>query len=255
MKVLIIEDELPAARRLVGLLKSYDPDIYIVGVLDSNKAIRKWADLNEQPDLIFSDIELLDGQVFDTLSELTLVAPIIFTTAYEQYALDAFDTNGISYLLKPFDLEQVAKAIQKYQSLKLRDTDNNTQQLLEELKNALSAKPKPYKTKLSVKLGKGMYLLDVNEISFITTANGLPYAFKGNGQKMPLSNLISELEQSLNPRIFFKINRGEIVNAHFIEKIESYFNDRLAISIKGSKNKLIVAASKTPAFRKWLDRI
>ncbi|GAB5526288.1 MAG: LytTR family DNA-binding domain-containing protein [Roseivirga sp.] len=254
MKVLIIEDELPAAKRLISILKAYDPEMYIIGILDSNKAIRDWVALNEQPELIFSDIELLDGQVFDALSEFTLKAPIIFTTAYQQYALNAFETNGISYLLKPFDLDQVTKAMEKYKSLKASGSAE-TQALIDKLKKTLNTRSKPYKTKLSVKLGTGIYLLEVSEISFITTANGLPYAYKGNGQKMVLSNLISELEQNLDDRSFFRINRGELVNANFIEKIESYFNDRLALSMRGAAEKLIVAASKTPAFRKWLNQI
>lgn len=255
MRVLIIEDELPAAKRLVSLLKAYDESIYILGILDSNKAIREWVTLNEEPDLIFSDIELLDGQVFEALSELELVVPIIFTTAYEEYALTAFETQGISYLLKPFDLTQVTAAIDKYKSLRGSESPDSLQGLLEKLQIALNAQSKAYKTRLTVKLRQGIYLLDVKDMAYIATANGLPYAHKNNGQRMPLSNLISDLEQSLDPRTFFRINRGELVNAQFIEKIEPYFNDRLAVSIEGWKEKLIVTASKTPAFRKWLQQI
>ncbi|MCE7990972.1 MAG: response regulator transcription factor [Roseivirga sp.] len=254
MKVLIIEDELPAAKRLISILRAYDPEMYIVGILDSNKAIRNWVAINEQPDLIFSDIELLDGQVFDVLSTSTLKAPIIFTTAYQQYALNAFETNGISYLLKPFDLDQVNKAMGKYKSLKATDTEEALA-LLEKLKLTLNTQVRPFKTKLSVKLGTGIYLLEVSEIAFIATANGLPYAHKANGQKMALSSLVSELEQDLDECTFFRINRGELINANFIGKIEPYFNDRLALTMRGADEKLIVAASKTPAFRKWLNKI
>lgn len=255
MTVLIIEDELPAARRLASLLKAYDADIYIAGILDSNKSIRQWVEQNAEPDLIFSDIELLDGQVFDALAALNFSSPIIFTTAYEEYALAAFETNGISYLLKPFDLNQVTRAIEKYLSLKGKPGPETTPRLLEELKATLKTQSKPHKTKLTVKLRTGIYLLTVKEIAYIATANGLPYAYKASGQKLPLSNLISELEQNLDQRSFFRINRGELVNVDFIDKIEPYFNDRLAISMQGSHEKLIVTASKTPAFRKWLNKI
>ncbi len=255
MRVLIIEDELPAARRLVSLLKAYDEDIYVPGILDSNKAIREWVSLNEEPDLIFSDIELLDGQVFEALAELELAVPIVFTTAYEEYALAAFETHGISYLLKPFDLAQVTAAIDKYKSLRGSANSDSHQALLEKLQTALNTQSKSYKTRLTVKLRQGIYLLDVKDIAYVSTANGLPYAHKSNGQRMPLSNLVSELEQNLDPGSFFRINRGELVNAHFIEKIEPYFNDRLAVHMQGAQEKLIVTASKTPAFRKWLQQI
>lgn len=253
MRVLIIEDELPAADRLVGLLKDYDASIEVVGVLDSNQSILAWYEVNSAPNLIFSDIELLDGQVFDSLKKVQITTPIIFTTAYEQYALKAFETSGISYLLKPYEQKEVDKAIEKYKSFSTKN--GITHEAINSLRNILSNTERQYKTKLSIKIGTGIYLLNINEITSVITQNGIAYAFKTTGKKLPLSGLLSEIMDTLNPNNFFRINRSEIVSAHFIEKIEPYFNDRLAIKIAGVEDKLIVSGARTPAFRKWLEQV
>lgn len=253
MKILIIEDELPAANRLVKLIKDYDSSIEIIALIDSNKSLKSWAESKIEIDIIFSDIELLDGQVFDALCDLQLSSPIIFTTAYEQYALRAFDNNGISYLLKPFEFIEVKKAIDKFKAL--RQSEGLKSEVFQELKGLLSTSSIKYKTKLTVKVGTGIYLMEISEITCVTMYNGLPYAYKVNGKKMPVSGLISDIEASLDPSLFFRINRSDIINANFIEKIEPYFNDRLVVRIKGYADKLIVSASRTPVFRKWLSHI
>jgi len=253
MKVLIIEDELPAAKRLASLLKICDEAIEIVGFIDSNEALLTWYQAHAAPDLIFSDIELLDGQVFDGLKQVDWSTPIIFTTAYAQYALEAFDTTGISYLLKPFDEASVQKALGKFQSLK--QTAGITDETVQALRQFFSQSESSYKTKLSVKVGNGIYLLTISEINCITTQNGLVYAHRLSGKKLPLSHLVSDLEELLDPRSFHRINRGDIVNAQFIEKVEPYFNDRMAVMIKGQKEKLIASGGRTPGFRKWLKEI
>lgn len=253
MRVLIIEDEIPAAQHLWDLLKKYDKGLHLEGPLDSNTAIIGWFQKNEPPDLIFSDIELLDGPVFESLDQLYLSMPIIFTTAYDQYALEAFDTNGISYLLKPFEQKQLAKAMDKYQLLKKSFSDSDNGRLIEQIKQLHFNTGRAYKTRLNIKLGKGIYLLKVEEITCFRTHNGLPHAFKKDGKKYPLSHLLSELQELLNPNTFFRINRSEIVNMNFIEKIEPYFNDRLAVRIAGQKEVLVSSAGRTAEFRKWLS--
>ncbi len=253
MRILIIEDELPAANRLVDLIHMYDKSIQVVGLVDSNKALVSWVKSNNLPDLIFSDIELLDGQVFQALDNLELSVPIVFTTAYEQYALEAFETNGISYLLKPFEYDGIKKAIEKFKMLK--NPYVPSKEIIHEVRSLLNARSNKYKTKLLVKVGNGVYLLDINDITCVATQNGIPYAYKSNGKKLPLSELISELEETLNPHTFYRINRGEIINVNYIDKIEPYFNDRLAVQVKGYSEKLIISTSRTPEFRKWLNGI
>lgn len=255
MKVLIIEDEIPAAERLRDMVQKYDPNIEIEGPLDSNEVVINWFGQNPAPNLVFSDIELLDGPVFYSLERIDVGAPIIFTTAYDQYALDAFKTNGISYLLKPFEWEHFSSAMDKFQDLKKNFQGESNAQLIEDLKAIRSGQHSTYRSKLNIKMGQGMYLLNVKDIACVRTEHGQVQAFKADGKKIPLSNLISELQDELNPASFFRINRSEIVNANFIEKIEPYFNDRLAVTIRGQKAFLITSAAKTPEFRKWLNQL
>lgn len=253
MKILIIEDELPAARHLQDLLQSYGDDMELEGPIDSNAALLRWFRQNEPPDLVFSDIELLDGPVFEALAKLELHMPIIFTTAYDQYTLDAFETNGISYLLKPFDGEQLSKAMSKFHALKKSFIKSDNRQLIEQLRG-LQLKGNPsYKKRLAIKLSKGIYLLKVEEISCIRIHAGLPHAFKKDGKKFPVSQSLTDLQELLNPDFFFRLNRSEFVNVDFIEKIAPYFNDRLAVSVAGQKEVLISSAARTPEFRQWLN--
>jgi DNA-binding LytR/AlgR family response regulator len=249
----MIEDEIPAAHHLASMIKKYDGNILPEGPLDSNAAIVEWFRHNQQPDLIFSDIELLDGPVFQAFSQCLISAPIIFTTAYDQYTLEAFETNGISYLLKPFDLKQLSKAMDKFQLLKKGFSNTDNSQLIEKLKQLHLNTGQTYKTRLNIRIGNGIYLLQVTYISCIRMHNSLPHAFKKDGKKYPLSPLLAELEASLDPNTFFRINRSEMVNVNFIEKVEPYFNDRLAVSISGQKEVLITSAGRTPDFRKWLS--
>jgi len=254
MTVLIIEDELPAAERLCKLIIMYDDRILIKGPLESNIAILDWFKHNEHPDLIFSDIELLDGSVFNSLEAISFEAPIIFTTAYDRYALEAFKTNGISYLLKPFETAQFNGAMDKFELLKKSFQSDSANEVIAILKNLDLSQDIHYKTRLNVKIGKGMYLLNVDDIACIKTDHGIAYASKQNGKDLPLSNTISELQNDLNPAVFHRINRGEIININFIEKVETYFNDRLAVTVRGQKKLLVSSAGRTPEFRKWLKQ-
>lgn len=255
MKVLLIEDELPAADRLKAMIRKYDDRILIEGPLESNEAILGWFEQNEMPDLILSDIELLDGPVFLSFERLNPPAPIIFTTAYDQYTMKAFQTTGISYLLKPFVQEQLTAAMNKFRNLQQTFQTGIQQQLITELKKLHSKQAIPYKSRLNIKIGQDIYLLQVAEITCIRTKHGVPYAFKSTGKKLPLSEKISTFEEILDPNNFFRINRSEIVQADFIEKVEPYFNDRLAIRITGQKEVLITSAAKTPDFRRWINQL
>lgn len=255
MRVLLIEDEIPAAERLQTLILQYDRNMEIEGPLESNEAILNWMEKHEMPDLIFSDIELLDGPVFYALERMERQVPIIFTTAYNQYALEAFDSQGISYLLKPFELEDVKRAMAKYKALQKSFQPKPNHALITELKSMLSSQPAKYKTRLPIKTARGMYLLEVAEICCIKTENGILYAHKSDGKKVPLSIPVSQLQKELDPDSFFQINRSEIIHVSFIIRIESYFNDRLALLIKGQKEPLIASAARTPGLRKWLNQL
>jgi DNA-binding LytR/AlgR family response regulator len=250
MKVVIIEDEPLAAGKLCDFIGRYDDSIQVAAKLESNRELRRWFRQNMQPDLIFSDIELLDGNVFEFLECEEVSSPIIFITAYDQFLLRAFERNGIAYLLKPFTYENFVAAMLKFEKIKRNFISAQTDFWREIQRNL--AVPQ-YKERLVVKSGGGIQLIETNQIACFQMQNGIPFAIDSTGSKFPLSENLNQLEKLLNPQIFFRINRSEIINLKFIERLEPYFNDRLAIRLRNSKVKLISSTNRTANLRKWIE--
>lgn len=250
MKVLVIEDEPLAAEKLCDFIGRYDDSIKIAATLDSVKEIRKWFRNNQPPDLIFSDIELLDGNVFEFLENAELNNPIIFTTAYDQFLLQAFERNGIAYLLKPFTYENFVAAMQKLEKLKQNFAAGQADFWREIQKNLVEPK---YKERFVIKLRGGIQFIETNQIAYFQIQDGILFAFDAAGNRFPLNENLNHLEQILDPQIFFRINRSETVNLKFIERLEPYFNDRLVIRLQNLKVKLISSTNRTPNLRKWIE--
>ena len=250
MRVLIIEDEPLAAEKLSDFIGRYDASIRVAAKLESIAETRKWFRENVPPDLIFSDIELLDGNVFEFLESAELNNPIIFTTAYDQFLLRAFEQSGIGYLLKPFNYESFVAAMLKLEKLKRNFAFAQTD-LWREVQKSLT-EPK-YKERFVIKLRGGIQLLETNKIAYFQTQSGMLFAFDANGSKFPISENLGRLEEILNPHNFFRISRSEIVNLKFVERLEPYFNDRLMIHLKDSKIRLISSTNRTPHLRKWIE--
>lgn len=250
MRVLIIEDENLNAELITSHILNYDDSIEIVLVLKSKKEIEEWFSLGKQVDLVFSDIELLDGNVFSVLRKNIINCPIIFTTAYDTFLQDAFDSNGIAYLLKPISYERFKFAIEKYHNLKGNSKVINWEKVALDLMH-----PKiNYKERIVVKSKNEIIILNTNLISVIFSDSGKCVAIDKNGNEYIFREKISELITELNPNVFFQINRSEIINVNYIDKIETYFNDRLLIKIVNYKNKFTTSTSNTPEFKKWLDK-
>lgn len=249
MRVIVIEDEPLAAQKLFGFIERYDGSIKIAARLESIEETRKWFRSNMPPDLIFSDIELLDGNVFEFFEKEELNAPIIFTTAYDQFLMQAFERNGIAYLLKPFNFENFVAAMQKLENLK-QNIFSTQMDFLKEVQNNFN-RPK-YKERFVVKLRGGIQFIETKTISHFQIKNGILFAYDAAGSKYPLNENLGKLEEILDPKIFFRINRSEMINLKFIERLEPYFNDRLAILVKNSKVKLIASTNRTPNLRKWI---
>ena len=250
MKVVIIEDEPLAREKLAKYIKRSDAKIEIVGNLESVAETIEWFAKNPMPDLVFADIELLDGNIFEVFKTCKLTCPIIFTTAYDQFLLQAFEQNGIAYLLKPFDFEKFEKAMRKFELLK-----NNFVSAQNEFWQEIQAnfrQPK-YKERFVVKLKGGIQLLETNNIAFIQMRDEILFAFDANGNKYPLNETLANLEKSLNPTQFFRLNRSEIVNLKFISNLKPDFHDRLVISLRNLNIKLTSSISRTPDLRKWLE--
>lgn len=250
MKVVIIEDEPLAREKLAKFVRRYDSRIEILAQLESVAATLRYFEERAAPDLIFADIELLDGNVFEAFETRKISCPVIFTTAYDQFLLQAFEQNGIAYLLKPFDFEKFAAAMEKFETLK-----NNfaaaTGDFLREIRESLQQTK--YKTRFVIKTGNGIRLLETRQIAFVQMKNEIPFAFDQAGNKFPLAATLTELEKTLDPKTFFRISRSEIVNLDFIENLKPDFHDRLVVCLRNLNIKLISSASRTPSLRKWLE--
>lgn len=250
MRVLIIEDEAPAAEKLSEFVTRYDKKIQIAARLESVKETLAWIRQNPQPELVFADIELLDGNIFQVLENNSITCPIIFTTAYDQFLLQAFEKNGIAYLLKPFSFEKFVAGMQKFEALK-QSFSTTLQDFWLEIQTNLR-RPK-YKERFVIKVKEGIQLLETKQIAFIQMQNEIPFAFNAVGEKFPLNDSLTNLEKSLNPKIFFRLNRSEIVNLNYIKNLKPDFHDRLIIYLRDSKTKLVSSTNRTPLLRRWLE--
>jgi len=264
MNILILEDEVLAARQTVEFLARAGVAAAAPPVVRSVEKALAWLHTHPMPDLIFSDIELLDGNVFALYEQFRVTCPVIFTTAYDQFLLPAFRGNGIAYLLKPFDYEQFREALDKYRLLQgsfgLGPSAPAPEallspQVLRELTDALRQHGQPqYKQRFSVRMRAGLYLLAVDDIAYVQADEGVTFAVDAAGARYPLAGTLAELERQLDPRRFGRLNRSELVNVAFVEKMEPYFNNRLAVQLRTRPPAVLTtSAAQTPEFRRWLE--
>lgn len=243
MKVLVIEDEIPAQEELVRILRKHFPNIEIVDIIGSVRDSVEWL-RNNTADLIFMDIQLLDGCCFDIFDVVEVRTPIIFTTAYDQYALKAFKVNSVDYLLKPIDEDDLVAALRK-----MDYKYDNIRNLIESYMPTVR-----YKTRISVKTGDIYRFLLIDEVSYFISENGFTYAVTYDEKEHIVDYTIGSLEAQLDPRRFFRVSRGCIVSIDSIEKITAYFNSRLKVTLKGRKNvSLILSRVRVPDFLNWID--
>lgn len=252
IKVVIIEDEIPARNKLKRFLSEMEQAVEVIAEI-SSVSEGKQGMPGLQADLILSDIELMDGTSFEIFSHSAVHCPIIFTTAYDQYWMHAFDTNGIAYLLKPFSKDQFLKAWNKY--LQLTGTQDEAKSLYLQLLNVLEQQAliPPYKKRFTVVHRKGIQFLGVEEIVFFEATGGIVIAYDCNGKKYPLQEAtLTAIEEQVDPSVFFRINRSEILSKLFIERLEYHNKNAIAIQIKGITRTFITSQSKTAEFRKWV---
>ena len=250
MKVLIIEDEKPAAQRITKLVKALDPAIEILDVIDSVEDAIAWFNTHEMPMLAFMDIQLADGLSFDIFKGIEVSCPVIFTTAYDEYALEAFKVNSIDYLLKPIDPKELDKAWEKFKALK----GNNNSDLLGLLETFKSQnEQKKYKERFLVKKGDGFKYLTSNKAAYFYAESGLTFMISQDGARYIVDDKLDKLESSLNPNSFFRINRKLIINEQSVGDIANYFNSRLKLTlIPKYDDDVIVARDRVSRFKSWL---
>lgn len=249
--IVIIEDEAPALKRLIRLIETCRPNYQLIGTADSiESGIKLLA--SSKPDLIFMDIELADGRSFEIFNQLAVQAPVIFVTAYDEFAIQAFKANGIDYLLKPIDEIALAAAIdkfEKYFQTHASDLNKEIQKFIQTFTPAST-----YKTRFLVKQGTRLISLAIDEIACFIAEDKLVYCKTFKGQKFVVDYSLEELMKQLSPRLFFHVNRQFIVHIKNIESVSTYFNGKLKVVLL-SENQLdvFVSREKSAQLKAWLD--
>ncbi len=250
MKVLIIEDEAPAFRRLQKLLEELNPTIEIVEVLDSVEESVKWFDNHQQPDLIFSDIQLSDGVSFDIFDQVKITRPVIFTTAFDEYMLKAFRVNSIDYLLKPIKKEDLQNSLNKYQVMRSAFGGGAD---LGELLKGIKLGGEDYKTRLLSKVGDKLISIEVENVAYFQTRHGVVHLVTFQGRDYLLDQTLDELVKMLDPKVFFRANRQFVIQFKSIAAVHKYHKGKLLVELTAKPDEeVIVSSERASEFKKWL---
>lgn len=250
IRTLIIEDEAPAAKRLELLLNEIDLSIQIIGYLDSVSSAVEWFKANPHPDLLMLDIQLADGISFDIFKQVNIDSFIIFTTAYDEYAIKAFQLNSLDYLLKPIDKNKLTLSIEKYKRFK---TATPALQI-EELLLSMASKSNAYKKRFAISIGTKIKSIETKNIAFFESVEKSTFLHTLDGHSYPIDFSLDKLENLLNPEEFFRTSRQSIIQYAAIEKINILSKSRVQILPIGTKNEILVSTAKSHSFRKWLDK-
>jgi len=251
MNVLIIEDEVKAARELKKMLQEIDGSIHVTDIIESVEQAREWFSMHPHPDLILSDIQLADGLSFDIYRQINISSAIIFCTAFDDYLMHAFDTNAVSYLLKPITVDKLGKAIEKYLSMRAAftdsGTDNNVQSLLQSLKQ-------PYKASILVNEKEKIIPVAVKDIAFIYLDNTLLQITTLQNKKYFATATMDETEKMLDPQLFYRANRQYIINREAIENVERFFARKLVAKLAiPTQENIVISKAKASEFLQWLE--
>ena len=251
MNVLIIEDEKPAARRLQRLLAELE--IEATTMLHSVEESIEWFQNNKHPDLIFLDIQLSDGLSFEIFDVIEIKSAIIFTTAYDEYALQAFKLNSIDYLLKPIDDEELSKAVKQFQET--RPQKDKVAVDFEDIKKLLvNPLEREYKKRFTAKVGQHIKIINADEVESFYSENKGTYAATTDGRNYLLDTTLEHLENELSPKQFFRVSRKFFVNVNHIKDIISYTNSRLQIKLNSyNEQDIIVSRERVKDFKLWLE--
>jgi two-component system, LytTR family, response regulator LytT len=252
MKVLLIEDETLAAERLQQLLRTINPSLEIVGHLKSIEASTAWLNANPHPDLIISDIRLLDGLCFEIFRNIKTDTPVIFTTAYDQYAIKAFEVNSVDYLLKPIQTEKLAAAIEK---VKNRTKPQSSNIDYRALAKELQVSQKIYKSRFMIRIGQKIVAVPVEKIACFFSENKLSFVITTDQKRFPMDQPLDELIEVLDPQLFFRANRQFIVTFQSIAEIHPYFKGRIKLNLApATTEEIVISAERTPEFKSWIDQ-
>lgn len=250
MRILIIEDEKPASLKLQRMLHELDDTITIAASLESVEESSNWFLNNPPPDLVFMDIQLEDGLCFEIFENISISIPVIFTTAYDEYAIRAFRVNSVDYLLKPIKAEELRNAIDKFRKIHGRKKDERV------IDSMLKQMETRRRERFLIKVGQHYRPVQVADIHFFFTREGSAFISTGSGRDYAIDFSLDRLEQMLDPKKFYRVNRNYLVNIVSIKDIIAYSSSRLKLILEGQdrQDDVIVSRDRVADFKKWMDR-
>lgn len=255
MKVLIIEDEPYAQKELTRLLEQTGRQLEVVACTDSVEDSVEWFQLNPMPDIIFMDIQLADGLSFEIFRKVKVTAPVIFTTAFDQYAIQAFKVNSIDYLLKPVRLNELNDALQKLEELRDQFTARRTFLESGDIDKLMKSIRPEYKSRFMVRLGDQFKTVSTMEIAYFRAEDNEVTLVTQNGRNYIVDHSLDELGQLLDPGVFFRISRSYLVGIHSVVKVSKYFNSRLILELQPEAGeKVLISRVRVQQFLEWMDK-
>src|SRR5687768_4226366 len=260
MKVLIIEDEELAVKKLQKTLASVDATAEVVGVADSIRSSVSWLQQNPSPDLILMDIELADGQSFEIFEKVDVKSTVIFTTSYDEFALKAFKVNSVDYLLKPIQKEDLQAALDKFQKMKNMYAGEpngtpplNVDSLVKELQ--LKLQPKEFRKRFLVKHAQKLVSIEVDDIAYFYSDGRLNFFKTNDNRKFVVDYTMDELSEMLDSEKYFRISRSYFISVNSVDQIHDYFGNRLLLHLKpASEKEALVSREKVSDFKDWLGK-
>lgn len=255
LRIAIIEDEPATARHLRNMLQDLDPEIEVLKILGGVGESVDWLSANKSScELLFMDIRLNDGQSFEIFDKVNLEMPVIFVTAFNDFALQAFKTNGIDYILKPFDDAELGQALAKFKRLRHHAPGEDQLQRLREIAGSLKSGGSSYKQSFLVPFRDKLVPLKVEEITWFYTSNELVQAQTVDNKKFNIDSTLEELQEMLDPQQFFRANRQFIVHRNAIREIELYFNSRLVVKMNpDTPENVVISKARVAEFKAWMN--
>ncbi len=252
MKVIIVEDEVTASDNLKYLLNAIDPDIEVLTVLDTVKSCISYFSKQNEADLIFMDIHLADGLSFEIFDQVKVTPPIIFTTAYDEYALKAFAVNSIDYILKPIHEEELLKALDKYKNLTHAPSISKTD--ISDIMHLLQGQQKNYKANYLISHRDELIPIKTEDIAYFYIDTGIVKVVTLLNKVFSIDKKLEDIEQELNPALFDRANRQFIVNRNAIAKIKHYFGGKLIVNVNPpASERIVVSKAKATQFKNWVN--
>lgn len=253
MKVVIIEDEHLSAQRLESMLKRYEADIEVLAEIPSVAEAVQWFKESEDPDLVFMDIHLEDGQSFSIFEQINLEIPVIFTTAFDEYPIKAFKVNSVDYLMKPLNYEELVSAIEKFKRIHAEKGDGSTG--LEHLIQSLQKKEPEYKSRFLISIGSRLMTVNIEDVQYFYSADKITFLVTKDNHRYPVDFSLDKLSLMLDPKEFYRINRQMTVKLPAIENIHVFSKGRIKLDLAPPmKEDVFVSLDKVVEFKEWLGK-